>query len=107
MKTTKILSLLLILVTVIGLFSGCFAEMLAGNDTTFAFDDVSPETKGDFIPVIDDKIYNFGTVHGVTWQWGGKADPSNEDAVRREEELNSMSYLDTGNTRECVKFIDT
>ena len=105
MKSTKILSLLLILVTVIGLLSGCFAEMLAGNDTTFAFDDVSPETKGDFIPEIDDTVYNFGTVHGVTWQWGGKADPTNEDAVRREEELNSMYHLDTGNTRECVKFI--
>ena len=99
MKKINLLCLILALVMVIGLFAGCGSEKPA--DTTaapVADDDGTPA------PVVDDKDYKYGSVHGITWTWGGTADKADLTAVQREEERNAMYYLDTGNTRECVPF---
>ena len=99
MKKINVLCLILALVMVIGLFAGCGAEKPA--DTTAA---PVADNEGTPAPVVDDKDYKYGTVHGVTWTWGGKADAADATAVQREEERNAMYFLDTGNTRECVAF---
>ena len=99
MKKINVLCLILALVMVIGLFAGCGAEKPA--DTTAA---PVADNDGTPAPVVDDKDYKYGTVHGVTWSWGGKADAADATAVQREEERNAMYFLDTGNTRECVAF---
>lgn len=99
MKKINILSLILALVMVIGLFAGCGSEKPA--DTTAA---PANNDEGTAAPVVDDKDYKYGTVHGITWTWGGKADAADATAVQREEERNAMYFLDTGNTRECVSF---
>jgi ABC-type glycerol-3-phosphate transport system substrate-binding protein len=99
MKKINVLCLILALVMVIGLFAGCGAEKPA--DTTAA---PVADNEGTPAPVVDDKDYKYGTVHGVTWTNGGKADAADATAVQREEERNAMYFLDTGNTRECVAF---
>ena len=99
MKKINVLCLILALVMVIGLFAGWGAEKPA--DTTAA---PVADNEGTPAPVVDDKDYKYGTVHGVTWTWGGKADAADATAVQREEERNAMYFLDTGNTRECVAF---
>jgi ABC-type glycerol-3-phosphate transport system substrate-binding protein len=45
-----------------------------------------------------DTEYEYGTVHGITWTIGGKADPANETAVQREVERNERYLKATGNT---------
>lgn len=42
--------------------------------------------------------YQYGTVHGITWTWAGKADPANETAVQREKETIERYFAATGNT---------
>ena len=99
MKKINILCLILALVMVIGLFAGCGAEKPA--DTTaapVADDDGTPA------PVVDDKDYKKGTVHGITWTYGGTADKADPTAVMRQDERNALYFLDTGNTRENVAF---
>ena len=99
MKKINILCLILALVMVIGLFAGCGAEKPA--DTTaapVADDDGTPA------PVVDDKDYKKGTVHGITWTSGGTADKADPTAVMRQDERNALYFLETGNTRECVAF---
>ena len=105
MKKIKVLRLIPVLVTVIGLLCGCFAKIPADNDATLAPDDITVESTDAFKPVIDDAAYKYGTVHGVTWTWGGKANAADEAAVLREEEENAMYHLDTGNTRKCIDFV--
>ena len=99
MKKINLLCLILALVMVIGLFAGCGAEKPA--DTTaapVADDDGTPA------PVVDDKDYKKGTVHGVTWTSGGTADKADPTAAMRQDERNALYFLETGNTRECVPF---
>ena len=99
MKKINILCLILALVMVIGLFAGCGAEKPADTTAAPVADD-----EGTPAPVVDDKDYKHGTVHGVTWQWGGTADKADATAVMRQDERNALYFLDTGNTRENVAF---
>ena len=48
--------------------------------------------------------YEYGTVHGITWTWGGLADQADETAVQREAETNERYFNATGNTRVCEAF---
>lgn len=100
MKKINLLCLILALVMVIGLFAGCGAEKPADTTAAPVADD---EGKTD-APVVDDKDYKKGTVHGVTWTSGGTADKADPTAVMRQDERNALYFLETGNTRECVAF---
>lgn len=92
MKKIKLISLILALVMVIGLFAGCGKPGADGDegDTTAA--------------PIDNTNYKYGTIHGITWTFGGQADRANATEVQREEERNAEYFQDTGNTRQCVAF---
>ena len=48
--------------------------------------------------------YEYGTVHGITWTWGGLADQADETAVQREAETNERYFNATGNTLVCEAF---
>ena len=98
MKKMNFLCLVLALVMVIGLSAGCGAEKPADTTAAPAAADTTAAA------VVDNTNYKYGTVHGVTWTNGGKADAADATAVQREEERNAMYFLDTGNTRECVAF---
>lgn len=100
MKKIKLLSLILALVMVLGLFAGCGSKDPA-DDTTAG----QPDNAGDTTaaPVVEDN-YKYGTVHGVEWTWGGTADKADEEDVKRQEERNAEYLADFGNTRVNQEF---
>ena len=46
--------------------------------------------------------YEYGTVHGITWTWGGLADQADETAVQREAETNERYFNCLLYTSRCV-----
>lgn len=97
MKKNKLLSLILVMVMVIGLFAGCGTEKPADTTAGKANDPVNDTTASN-------TTYAYGTVHGVTWTNGGTADKADEVAVKNEQDRNAEYLADTGNTRICEPF---
>ncbi len=101
MKMIKILSLVLALAMVLGLFAACGNDKPA--DTTAGKNNDKPaDTTA--APVDDETEWAWGTVHGVTWTLGGLVDQSDATKVQREQESLDLAMAETGNSWDRMEF---
>ena len=99
MKKTKILCLVMAIAMIIGLVAGC-----GGNDTPSTTK--GNETKApDATKASEDTTnYAYGTVHGIDWTSSGKADQSNETAVKNQADRVAEYLAETGNNVTFEQF---